>query len=170
MDKLPPHDTATEDALIGAILVDPSLLPVVQSIIQPGDFHQDSARWAYEAMLAVQSRGQAPNQLNVLYEIKRAGHLEALRHQLYGGYLSLCVAGCPGLGAGQYAHEVHRMAVGRRLIEAGGAIARIGYECRQSAAKMVSAALVIVDNLDDRRQEIKTPATGTKPLIWGLAE
>ena len=166
MDRLPPHDNPTEDALIGAILVDPSLLPLVQEILQPGDFHQEAARWVYEAMLAVQARGQAPDQLNVHYEIRRAGHLEALTRS----YLSLCAARCPGLAAGQYAHEVHRMAVGRRLIEAGGAIARIGYECRQSAAKMVSAALVIVDNLDDRRQEIKTPATGTKPLIWGLAE
>jgi len=52
------------------------------------------------------------------------------------------------------------MAVGRRLILAAGAIARIGYQCDKPAADMVAAALLIIDSLDDRRIETnKLPGT-----------
>ena len=46
MDRLPPHDNPTEDALIGAILVDPSLLPLVQEILQQGE-HKASLKASF---------------------------------------------------------------------------------------------------------------------------
>ena len=51
LQKLPPQNIEAEQAVLGAILLDNSVLPPVVEILQPEDFYRAGHRRIYEAML-----------------------------------------------------------------------------------------------------------------------
>lgn len=125
-EKLPPHDLDAEEAVIGSLLIDGTTIYKVATLLQPGDFYHEPARWLYEACRALFQRSEAINQITVAQELSRQEKLESC-----GGaaYLSHLVSVCPTpLDIEQYAQIVYRLSVMRGLIHAGGQIAGIGYE------------------------------------------
>lgn len=158
-DKLPPHNSDAENGCIGSVLIDPEQLAGMKAILSPDDFHQEKSRWAWEAVLDAERRGEV-NQLTVWNALDAKKRLDAVGRE----YLSLCVAHCDfALLGTMCAREVHRLAVARRLILAAGTIARIGYEPGQStAAELVTKAQRVIDDLDDATS--KTPVKNS----WGI--
>ena len=65
-DKLPPFDVEAEEAVIASVLVDEDAIARVENIVQPEHFFRDQNRWAFEACLALWSRGEAINQVTSL--------------------------------------------------------------------------------------------------------
>ncbi len=53
----PPANPEIEQALLGAILIDPSLMPIIDGLVTPADFYAERHAWIFEAMqhLAVTS-------------------------------------------------------------------------------------------------------------------
>jgi replicative DNA helicase len=129
-EKLPPHDVDAEEAVIGSLLIDGSAIFKVAPLLVPlnnkSPFYTERNAWIYDACLALYERDEAINQITVAQELDRQGKLEAC-----GGaaYLSRLIANCPtSLDIEDYAQIVYRLAVMRRLIDAGGQIANIGYK------------------------------------------
>jgi replicative DNA helicase len=128
-EKMPPHDVDAEEAVIGSLLIDGSAIFKVAPLLVPlnnkSPFYTERNVWIYDACLALYERDEAINQITVAQELDRQGKLEAC-----GGaaYLSRLIANCPtSLDIEDYAQIVYRLAVMRRLIDAGGQIASIGY-------------------------------------------
>jgi replicative DNA helicase len=128
-EKLPPHDVDAEEAVIGSLLIDGTAIfkvaPLLVATDNKSPFYTERHAWIYEACLALYERDEAINQITVAQELDRQGKLEAC-----GGaaYLSRLIAICPtSLDIEDYAQIVYRLSVMRRLIEAGGQIANIGY-------------------------------------------
>ncbi|MBI3954359.1 MAG: replicative DNA helicase [Chloroflexi bacterium] len=150
-EKLPPHDIAAEEAVIGSLLVDSDAIYRVASLLRPQDFFRERNRWAYEACLALFDRSEAVNPVGVAHELARGDRLEEL-----GGaaYLSQIIAGTPtSVHAEHYARLVHRLAIFRRLIQAGGQIAALGFE----GGPDVSAALNQAEDVLYRLREDGRP-------------
>ena len=56
-----PHNLEAEQALLGAILMQPrDALPVARSIVAPKDFHEGIHATVFEAMLALDRQGRVP--------------------------------------------------------------------------------------------------------------
>jgi replicative DNA helicase len=124
-DKLPPHDTDAEEAVIGSLLIDGSSIHKVATILQPTDFHSERNSMIYGACLSLYERDEAIDQSTVAQELDRQGKLESC-----GGAanLSHLIANCPtSLDIEHYGQIVYRLSIMRRLIAAGGQIANIGY-------------------------------------------
>ncbi|MBA7470617.1 Replicative DNA helicase [subsurface metagenome] len=124
-DKLPPHDTDAEEAVIGSLLIDGSSIHKVATILQPADFHSERNSLIYGACLSLYERDDAIDQITVAQELDRQGKLETC-----GGAanLSHLIAICPtSLDIEHYGQIVYRLSIMRRLIDAGGQISNIGY-------------------------------------------
>ena len=126
VDKLPPHDTDAEEAVIASILVDPEAIYKVAPKLRPEDFFREKNAWIYESCRALWDRSESINQITVSHELARRGRLEDV-----GGmaYLSRLITELPTpVGVEHYAAIVQSDATYRRLISAAGQIARMAHE------------------------------------------
>jgi len=126
-DKLPPHDIDAEEAVIGSLLIDGTAIYKIASFLQPSDFYSERNSLIYGACLSLYQRPDgAIDQITVAQELDRQGKLETC-----GGaaYLSHLISICPtSLDIEPHAQIVYRLSIMRRLIEAAGQIANIGYQ------------------------------------------
>lgn len=124
--KLPPHDSDAEEAVIGSLLIDGTAIYQIADFLQAADFYYEQNQWLYEACLSLYQRDEAVNQITVAQELSRRGRLESC-----GGaaHLSYLISICPtSLDIEHYARIVYRLSVMRQMISAGDRIAAIGYE------------------------------------------
>ena len=58
-EKLLPHNTEAEEALIGSLLIDGECIARIAPMLQPGDFYRERNQLCYDAALALSNRNQA---------------------------------------------------------------------------------------------------------------
>ncbi|MFH1087732.1 MAG: replicative DNA helicase [Chloroflexota bacterium] len=126
IEKLPPHDPAAEEAVVGSLLIDGEAMFKVATLLKSEDFFGDGPpRWVYKACLSLSQRDESINQVTVARELTQQGNLGRV-----GGaaYLSNLIQTVPtSVHVEDYARIVLRLSVMRRLISAGGDIAALGY-------------------------------------------
>lgn len=126
VERVPPHDEAAEEAILGSILIDGDAILQVAPFLRPEDFYRERNRWTYDACLALFQRGEAINQVTISHELAGQDKLETA-----GGpsFLSHLVASVPtSVHAEHYAQIVSRTATMRNLINAAIHITALGYE------------------------------------------
>ena len=124
-ERLLPHNTEAEEAVLGSILIDSDCTIRLTPIIKGEDFYRERNRLCYDAAVALASRNVAVDQLTIAGELARLEQLEVV-----GGmaYLSHLVSITPtSVHAEDYAEVVSRTSTMRRLIQAAGRIAELGY-------------------------------------------
>lgn len=125
-ERLPPHDTDAEEAVIGSLLIDGAAIYKITDFLEDSDFYYEQNRSLYVACLSLYKRDEAINQITVAQELSRQNRLEAC-----GGaaQLSYLISICPtSLDIEHYARIVYRLSVMRQMIIAGDRIAALGYE------------------------------------------
>ncbi len=136
-DRLPPHDTSAEEAVLASILVDPdAVLEVLSSNLKPEDFYREQNRWIFEACKDLFDRGETINQITAAHELSRRGQLDDA-----GGvaYLSRIVTYLPtSVGAQHYANIIQADATYRRLISAATQIVRRAHESGASVDEVTA--------------------------------
>jgi len=125
--QLLPHNLDDERAVLGSILIDPSAIHRVASILQgPGDFHDQRHQWIYTAMLDLSSGHAAINDLTIL------DLLERRKQTVKASDLGRLVTDTPtSIHAEHYARIVTDYAKRRRLITATGEITRAAYDTKR---------------------------------------
>ena len=140
-ERLPPQDIEAEEAVIGSLLIDSDAFLKVIASLKGDDFSSERTKACYEACRSLFERSEGINQVTVAHELGNQGLLESM-----GGpsYLSHLVSKVPtSAHVEHYSRIVQRTATMRRLIEAAGGIASIGYE----AGPDVDAALTQAEDL-----------------------
>jgi replicative DNA helicase len=159
-EKLPPHDIDAEEAVIGSLLVDGEAVHEIAPDLKPEDFYSEKNGWIYGACLGLFTRNEGINEVTVGQELARQDKLEKV-----GGssYLAHLVAKVPDpFQIKFYGDIVSRLSLMRRLIEAGGKIARVGYR----ADPEVDAALAEAeDALFQVRKRSPTDFISLKDII-----
>ena len=121
---LPPHDEQAEEAVLGSLLLDGGGIEAIDLLAS--DFYSTKHRQVYEAMLALADRGEPLNHITVAHEMALQDTLEAAGGQ---GLLSNLTLATPvSVHLEHYAHIVQQCSARRRLIEAAGTIAGLGYD------------------------------------------
>ncbi len=137
-EKLQPHNLDAEEAVIGSLLIDGSTIYQIATFLGKEHFYHEQNQWLYEACRSLYDRNEAINQITVAQELARQEKLESC-----GGaaFLSHLISICPtSLDIEHYARIVHRLAVMRSLISAGGQIATLGYEASPDLAHTLKKA------------------------------
>jgi replicative DNA helicase len=150
-DKLPPHDIAAEEAVIGSLLIDGAAIYEIATLLQKADFYHEPHQWLYEACLNLYQRAEPEsiNQITVAQELDRLGKLEQSGGVAYLSHL-ISVVPTP-LDIVDYAQIVYRLSISRHLISAGQQITNIGYQAEPDPRNSISRAELTLLELSQTR-------------------
>lgn len=148
-ERLPPHNTAAEEAVLGSILIDAECLVRLASILRPEDFYRERNAAIYAAMLSLHDRREPVDYLTLADELQRQNKYEEA-----GGlpYLSSLLSVVPTAAfAEHYGRIVERTAVMRRLISAAARIAQLGYQDSREVDEVLERAEQLLIGVAQRR-------------------
>lgn len=138
----PPASTEIEQALLGAILIDPSIMPAVNGIIGADDFYSERHAWIYGAMQALADIGT----LDYILLCKRLDERGQLAEIGGDAYLTDLVAGNPSVSAASwYASTIANLAIKRRLATGAAQMTMIAHDAQNDAADVLAQAQAILD-------------------------
>ncbi|MGG7621795.1 replicative DNA helicase [Robertmurraya sp. GLU-23] len=124
-DRLPPQNIEAEQAVLGAIFLEPSSLTMASEILIPDDFYRAAHQRIFQMMLQLSDKGKAVDLITVTEELSAAKLLEDT-----GGvsYLSELAGSVPtAANIEYYAKIVEEKSLLRRLIRTATTIATDGY-------------------------------------------
>ncbi|WP_141430701.1 replicative DNA helicase [Bacillus sp. 03113] len=124
-DRLPPQNIEAEQAVLGAIFLEPSSLIMASEILIPEDFYRAAHQKIFSVILKLSDQGKAVDLITVTEELAAAQILEDT-----GGvsYLSDLAGSVPtAANIEYYAKIVEEKSLLRRLIRTATGIAQEGY-------------------------------------------
>ncbi len=147
LEGLPPHDIEAEEAVLGAILVDPEAIFRVTPIIKSADFFREKNGWIYEACVDLWNRDEAINQITVAHELARKDRLEEAGGQVY---LTDIIRTLPtSVGVEFYAELVKRDSTYRGLIHAATGMMQLGYQAPPDLEAVIRRSEEMLHRLRD---------------------
>lgn len=118
--QTPPYSQEAEEAVIGSVLVDPSILPVLAAFLKPDDFFLTRHGVIWQSLIRLDGREFAIDYLTVCDELKAMGQLE---HVGGPAYLTQLITSTPtSRHAEVYAQLVEVASIRRRLMSAADQI------------------------------------------------
>ncbi|MBI2942218.1 MAG: replicative DNA helicase [Chloroflexi bacterium] len=148
-EKPIPHNLEAEQAVLGALLIDPEAIARIASFLKPEDFFAPRHAAVYAAQLALSERREPGDFVTLCDELARHGKLETI-----GGpaYLTSLISAVPtAVHVEHYAHIVERCAIMRQLIKAGGNIVGLGFENPTDVDDTLDRAEQLVFGISRRR-------------------
>ncbi|MCE4051957.1 MULTISPECIES: replicative DNA helicase [Bacillaceae] len=137
-DRIPPQNIEAEQAVLGAIFLEPQSLTMASEILIPEDFYRGAHQKIYTAMLKLNDAGKAVDLITVTAELSAGNNLEDT-----GGvsYLSELAASVPtAANIEYYAKIVEEKSLLRRLIRTATDIAQDGYAREDEVEVLLSEA------------------------------
>lgn len=155
------YSIETEQALIGSLLIEPSIIPQIVGAVHLEDFHDQRHQAIYTAIMAL---GEAADNMTVSTELERRGLTQASGGDLY--LLDLLSAVPTAINAEQYAKTVADLALRRRVRNnALTSIAKAASDLSQPSDELLDMA---------QREILKAAGTATqnglKPMLKVLNE
>jgi replicative DNA helicase len=144
-----PHNREAEEAVLGAILINPEVYYDVAHFLSPDDFFLHRHRWIWESFTRLHDQRLPIDVLTVTDELERVAKLADA-----GGpaYLATLIHNVPtSLHAVAYGHIVEETATRRRLLEAANQIARLAYQSETSVEEVVNEAEKAVFGVSEHR-------------------
>ncbi|WP_045519093.1 replicative DNA helicase [Neobacillus niacini] len=137
-DRLPPQNIEAEQAVLGAIFLEPSSLTVASEILIPEDFYRAAHQKIFNAMLKLNDEGKVVDLITVTEELAAAKLIEDT-----GGvsYLSELASSVPtAANIEYYGRIVEEKSLLRRLIRTATEIASDGYSREDEVEALLSEA------------------------------
>lgn len=125
-ERIPPASLDAEQAVLGAILLDESIISRVLEILNPDDFYRENHKQIFRAAQSLWERGEPTDNIMVSNELEKMGVLDRI-----GGraHLALMEHSVPtAANAEYYARIVKDRSYKRQVIHAGTDIVRMGYD------------------------------------------
>jgi replicative DNA helicase len=144
-----PHNIEAEKATLGSILINREAIVAVAPWLLPEYFYMERHTQIYEAMLTCYNARIPPDTRTVSEELRRRDRLEGV-----GGipYLSDLVDTVPtSYHVEYYARIIERTALLRKLINAGGKIAALGYDEKEELDSTLDRAEQTLFEVSQRR-------------------
>ncbi len=144
-----PHSREAEEAVIGAVLINPEAYYDVAQFLQSDDFYIHRNQWIWQAFITLHDRNEAIDFVTVTEELDQMGHLADI-----GGaaYITKLINNVPSsLHAEAYGRRVEETAIRRRMLAAANRIAKLAYEENLSLDTVMDDSEKAVFNVSERR-------------------
>ncbi len=144
-----PHNREAEEALLGAVMINPAVFYEVAAFLTPEDFYIHRNGWIWEAFSHLVERQSPIDALTVSEELERKGRLEEA-----GGaaYLAGLMNNVPtSLHAEAYGKLIEEGSVRRRLLAAASEIASHAHDARSTVTDVVGEAEKAIFEVSQRR-------------------
>lgn len=148
-DMLPPHSQEAEEALLGAILVNPEAMMEVAAFLQPDDFYILRNSWMWEAMMRLYERNEPIDNITLAEELRNQGRLEDIDGVAY--IISLINNTPTSLHAEVYGRIVERMSLRRRLLQAASEIAQLANAGELNVNEVIERAEASLFTVTEKR-------------------
>lgn len=144
-----PHSREAEEAVVGAVLINPDVYYDVAQFLQADDFYIHRLRWIWEAFTRLHEGRTPVDLLTVTEELDRMNQLIEL-----GGpaYLTSLVNQVPtSMHAEAYGRVVEAHSIRRKMLTAANQIATLAYAEESGIENVMSEAEKAVFNVSERR-------------------
>ena len=141
--QLIPQNIEAEEAVLGAILVNPNVLSKVVEFIAPESFYKPAHRYVYEAMLQLFNQNERIDIVSVSDVLNFNSKLEVIGGRAFINDLSFKTITTANIE--YYAKIVQEKSVKRALINAGSEIVSLGYDLNPTDDSLNSAEKLIFD-------------------------
>lgn len=126
LGEVPPHNTQAEEAVLGAMLIDPDAIIKIADTLKAEDFYTEKHRLVYSAMAEIYSKREP---IDVLSVSNRLDEKTVLQDVGGRAFLAQLTAGVPtASNVENYAKIVKQKATLRKLIKAGHEIVGLGQQ------------------------------------------
>ena len=142
-ENLIPQNIEAEEAILGAVLVNPETLSKVSDVITPASFYKPAHRYIYEAMIQLFNSGDNIDIVSVSDVLNYNGKLEAIGGRAYINDLAENTITTSNIA--YYAKIIQEKAVKRALINAGSEIVSKGYDLEPSDESLEQAEKLIYE-------------------------
>ncbi len=144
-----PHSREAEEAVLGAVLINPESYYDVAQFLREDDFYIHRNRWVWQAFTHLHEQRSPIDYLTVTEELDRKGQLAEI-----GGpaYLTALINNVPtSLHAEAYGRVVEETAVRRRMLDAANTIAKLAYREEASLDEAMNEAEKAIFGVSERR-------------------
>lgn len=144
-----PHSREAEEAVIGAVLINPEAYYDVAQFLQADDFYIHRNQWVWNAFTRLHERRVPIDFLTVTEELEQLGHLAEI-----GGpaYLTAIIQQVPtSLHAEAYAHIIEESSIRRRMLSAANEVAKLAYNQANSVDTVIDEAEKAIFGISERR-------------------
>ncbi|MEN3007703.1 replicative DNA helicase [Pseudothermotoga sp.] len=148
MPLVPPHNLEAEEAVLGSILIDPSVVNDVMEILRNTDFYSKKHQAIFSVMEKLYERGEPIDVLSVCEELKKNGQMKFVGSELDVARLAEAVP--TSAHVMHYAKIVRDKSILRSLIVAGRNIVESAYEEREVDEILDEAERVVFDIAESR--------------------
>ena len=146
---VPPQNLEAEESVLGAMMLAPGAIDAVSEVLEASDFYRESHALIYRAALALYAKGEPVDAITLVDELEERSELEKTGGRVRIHELAALVPATAN--AAHYARIVHEMGTLRRLIKAGGEVARLGWERPGETTDLVDRAEQIIFELSQSR-------------------
>lgn len=150
-DRLPPSNLDAERAVLGACLLNRDALTDVTGFLTPDDFYDLNYRDVFNVIMEMVRNSSPVDILTLSNELQSRGLLEKLGGQ---AFLAALIDSVPtAANADYHARIVRDKAIHRRLISAGNAIVRMGYDETKDVSDLLEEAERLIFEVSRTRNE-----------------
>jgi replicative DNA helicase len=143
ISHLLPQNIEAEEAVLGAILVNPRVLTKVVEILKPESFYKPAHRYVYEAMVQLFNSNEKIDLITVCDVLNFNSKLEAVGGRSFINDLSYNAITTANVD--YYAKIIQEKAIKRSLINAGSEIVGFGYDMETVDASLEKSEKLIFD-------------------------
>lgn len=145
-----PYSRESEEAVLGAILINPEAYYDVAQFLKPEDFYLHRNKWIWEAMVNLFEQRIPLDMLTITEELERTGFISELGGPAYLTSLSNNVP--TSMHAEAYGRVVEQAAIRRRMIEAANQIVKVAYKEELTIDTVIDQAEKAVFGISEHRQ------------------
>jgi replicative DNA helicase len=137
-DRIPPQNIEAEQAVLGAIFLEPSSLTLTSEILIPEDFYRSSHQKIFNVMVKLNDMGKAVDLITVTEDLAASKNLEEVGGVSYSSELAGSVPTAANIE--YYARIVEEKSLLRRLIRTATNIAQEGYSREDEVESLLGEA------------------------------
>ncbi len=137
-DRLPPQNIEAEQAVIGAILIAPDILPSIAERLHPEDFYRGAHQLLFKAALEISESGEPVDIVTLTARLQAQGKLDESGGLDY--LISLSRSVPTAANAEYHAQIIADRALLRRLIGVSTEIAATGYAGSEDVGQLLDTA------------------------------
>ncbi|PJA41175.1 replicative DNA helicase [candidate division WWE3 bacterium CG_4_9_14_3_um_filter_39_7] len=185
--KLPPQNIEAEQAVLGALLIDPEAIIKIGDKIKPDQFYRGSHQKIFAAMMSLFERREPADVLTVANELKESKDLDGVGGEAYLADLVNAVPSSANIES--YTEIVKENAIRRTLISTASEMTKDSYETAKSIRELLQETEQAIfgisqENLSrtfvpirdtlmesfDKLEELKKNKTGVRGVPTGFRD
>lgn len=145
--RVPPHDLSTEQALLGALMINQNAIYETADVVRADSFYAGKHRVIYDAILSLYNKGEPIDVVTVASKLDERKQLQDTGGRAYLSEIAGSAAS-PG-SAGHYAQVVQTKFMLRSLIEASAKIGELGFAEDREIEHVLDEAQQAVFNISN---------------------